>query len=345
MGPARLKKLRLAVNGRWEVMPAAWACAWATLDPQAGPRPEFAAIVDLGAAQAQALDRSGATLLQPAVSGWPVQLDQLDHPPPLLFVQGDSAAVADAAHRVAVIGARACTPYGHEQATRFGSGFAAAGVTVVSGAARGVDQSAMHGAVQTGGRVVAVMGAGLDRIYPSSAEPLLRAIVAAGGAIVSEFPFGTPPQAGNFPRRNRVLAALCQAVVVVQATRRSGSMNTVGWALSLGREVWGVPGAVDCAASQGPHLLLREGASLAESPMDVLRVLEQRCTEDELGRESPALAALQARDQGLAELAEVTGRGEEIMLLELLDLEMRGLVIRLSSGLYHRCGPHRAQAP
>jgi DNA processing protein len=275
---------------------------------------------------------------------WPRTLHDLSHPPPLLLVQGDPRALDGAELRIGVIGARACTPYGREQAARFGAGLAAHGATVVSGAARGIDSCAMDGAVGATGKVVAVLGCGLDRPYPPDAQPILRRMLEHGGAVVSEFPFGMPPQAGNFPRRNRILAALCHALVVVQATRRSGSMNTVAWALSLGREVYAVPGPVDCAASQGPHLLLRDGAALAEGPLDVLRGTDGRPTEEERGQEPRVLAELERQDAGLARLAEALGQPEDAVLLELVELEMRGRVVRGPGGLYHRCGPGRARA-
>jgi DNA processing protein len=341
VGPHRMRTIAEAVGGAWERLPDAWDAVWAKTARGAAPAPAppLATVRALGEEQERARRRLGAHLLLPEDAVWPVALDPLDHPPPLLFVLGAVDALTDAAWRVAVIGARACTPYGREQAARFGAGLAAAGATVVSGAARGIDQCAMQGALGAGGRVVAVLGAGLDHPYPSSAEPVLAACAAGGGAAVSEFAFGTEPRAGNFPRRNRVLAGLAAATVVIQATRRSGSMNTVAWALSLGREVWALPGPVDSAASQGTHLLLRDGAQLAEGPLEVLRGLEQRASSEEMGKDSPLLEELGRRDASLAELAAALDQGEERVLLDLLELELRGQVLRQPSGLYHRCGP------
>ena len=339
-----MKLLAEAAGGDWSRLPDIWESAWPRSSRSLAPAPPLDALQTLGEEQERSCDRYGARALFPEDPEWPQRLEVLDHPPPLLFVQGDPAALDDAAWRIAVIGARACTPYGREQAARFGAGLACAGVTVVSGAARGIDQCAMLGAVGAHGRVIGVLGSGLDRCYPASAAELLGTCLAARGAVVSEFAFGVEPRAGNFPRRNRILAALAAATVVVQATRRPGSMNTVAWALSLGREVWAVPGPVDSAASQGTHLLLREGAQLAEGPLEVLRGLEQRVSEEEMGKDSRLLEALAERDASLAGLALQLGEGEERVLLDLLDLELRGSVIRLPSGLYHRCGPARRAA-
>lgn len=342
LGPARLRRLRERA-GSLHALAADLAPHWAALGGACGPCPSPAAVAELAAHQERHAEQCGARLLAPDLPGWPSSLEELPHPPPLLWAQGESGILADEALRVAVVGARACTPYGREQAARFGSGLAAAGVTVASGAARGIDACAMQGALAAAGPVIAVLGCGLDRPYPPDAAPLLAQVRAAGGVVLSEFPFGMPPQAGNFPRRNRILAALCRAVVVVQATRRSGSMNTVAWALSLGREVFAVPGAVDCAASQGPHLLLKDGAALAEGPQDVLR-LEGGPTPEERGQEPRSLAALAQGDQSLTRLTELLGDPEDVVLLELVELEMQGRVVRLPGGLYHRCGPAPARA-
>lgn len=339
VGPHRMRRLCEQVGGAWSRLPEVWEQAWRESATRQEPAPPLPAVLALGEEQDRACAGHGAQILVAESPAWPRALDALDHPPPLLFVRGDVAALTDGAWRVGVIGARACTPYGREQAARFGSGLAASGATVVSGAARGIDQCAMQGAAAAGGRVIAVLGSGMDECYPASAQPLLESCVALGGAVVSEFAFGVRPRAGNFPRRNRILAALSAATVVVQATRRSGSMNTVAWALSLGREVWAVPGPVDSAASQGTHLLLREGASLAEGPAEVLRSLDRRVAPDEMGRDSPVLRALDGKDASLAELAASLGQDEEPILLELLELELQGRTVRLPSGLYHRCGP------
>ena len=174
---------------------------------------------------------------------------------------------------VAIVGARACSLHGRQLAGRLGAGLAAAGVVVISGAARGIDQAAMQGALDAGGTVVAVLGSGLRRPYPPDAFGMLEQIAAQGGAAISEFPASMHPLRHHFPKRNRLLAAFCQAIVVVEAGARSGSMNTVRWGLDLGRELAAVPGLACAPYTAGPHRMLREGAALVESPADVLTLL------------------------------------------------------------------------
>lgn len=285
-----------------------------------------------------ALERCGAHVLIRADPEYPERLEHLTHPPPVLAVRGRLELSRDAALVVTVIGARACTPYGRAQAERFGAGLAEAGAVVVSGGARGIDRAAMEGACRWSGRVAAVLGSGLAQPYPPEARGFLDEIVGAGGAVLSEFPCEMTPARGNFPRRNRLLAALAHAVLVVQATEKSGSMITIGWALHLGRDVFAVPGNVDVAASRGPHQLLRDGALLAESPGEVLAHYD-RAAPRPASEEPPLLAALADGDKSLEQLGQELGHSPERVLLELVEWELRGRVTRLANGFYHRCGP------
>ncbi len=298
--------------------------------------PDRAALLDRAWAELARLETLGAEALTRATSGYPERFHQLAHPPALVALLGQREALEGPERRVALVGARACTPYGREHAARLGRECAAAGAVVVSGAARGIDQAGMRGALEAGGRVVAVIGSGLDRPYPPEAGPLLRAVTEAGGAVISEFPCGTAPVRGNFPRRNRLIAALSDAVVVVQATRRSGSMITAGFAGDLGREVFGVPGPLDSVVSHGPHDLIRDGGHLAGSAKEVLELLDPA----PLGAvEEPALEAIGPEGASLAELAIAVGEAEDLLQFRLVELELRGLVTRRPGGLYHRCGP------
>ena len=283
------------------------------------------------------LRRLDATLLSEAdPARFPERFRHLDHPPPVAAVLGDPGALEGPERRIAGVGARACSAYGREQARRCGAGFAAEGAVVVSGAARGVDQEAMRGALECGGRVVAVIGSGLDRPYPPDAGPLLRRITEAGGAVVSEFPCGTAPMRGNFPRRNRLIAALCDGVVVVQATEKSGSMITAALANQLGREIFGLAGAVDSVVSLGPLSLVLDGAHLAVSPVQVLNHFRPIEAEPE---EDPLLQALAEEDLSLDELSALLGRPGDSLLLQLVQHELRGWLTRRPGGVYHRCGP------
>lgn len=274
---------------------------------------------------------------------FPACLGELEHPPPVLAYRGERARLEEDRPRIALVGARACTPYGRVQAARFGAGLASAGAIVVSGAARGIDQAAMEGALHAGGTVVAVIGSGIDCPYPPENRPLLDQIVAAGGLLLSEFACGTPPLRVHFPRRNRIMAAAAHAVVVIQATTKSGSMITASWAGNLGRPVMAVPGPVDSVVSHGPHSLLRDGAALVESPEDVLVELRKALPRgaepwaDPAG--SPVALALAQGDQSADELAAALAQPVETVLLELVQMEMSGAAVRLPGGIYHRCRP------
>jgi DNA processing protein len=187
--------------------------------------------------------------------------------PPALYVRG---ALRDAdALAVAVVGARLATPYGVEMADRLAGDLARRGVTIVSGLARGIDTAAHRGALRAGGRTIAVLGCGVDVAYPRE-NARLAAEIAERGALVSEFPPGTPPLAPNFPRRNRVIAGLALGVIVVEAAARSGSSITAGWAADLGREVMAVPGRATSEMSRGCHALIKDGATLVEGWEDVV---------------------------------------------------------------------------
>ena len=212
--------------------------------------------------------------------------------PPALYVRGeirDGDALA-----VAVVGARLATPYGVEMAERLAGDLARRGVTIVSGLARGIDTAAHRGALRAGGRTIAVLGCGVDVTYPRE-NARLAAEVAERGALVSEFPPGTPPLAPNFPRRNRVIAGLALGVVVVEAAARSGSAITAGWAADLGREVMAVPGRATSEMSRGCHALIKDGATLVESWEDVAGQLPSPW-RDRLGEPAPAASAPGAGD-------------------------------------------------
>ncbi len=237
------------------------ALALAVLDPrlEALARAEVARVRALG----------GAWLAQ-GLPGWPDALRALDDPPLALSCLG-GLTCADA-RAVAIVGARRATPAGQEVARRLARELAHAGVTVVSGLARGVDAAAHEGALEAGGRTIAVLGTGLDRVYPPQ-HLRLAARVAARGALLSEEPPGTGPSRWSFPRRNRIVAGLSLGVVVVEAGPRSGALITADLALQQGREVFAVPGSVLEPLARGSNRLIRDGAHLVESADDVLDVL------------------------------------------------------------------------
>ena len=238
--------------------------------------------VDEALAELARVHRARAVLLWQGGPRWPPGLADLSDPPQVLFARGRLDWVD--APAVAVVGSRRVSPYGRACARRIGAELAALGIVVVSGLARGVDTAAHVGALSVGGRTVAVLGGGLARLYPPENVGLAREIVAGSGAVLSEFALDMPPRPYHFPRRNRILAALSRAVVVVEAGEKSGSLITADHALDLGREVLAVPGRSDHPNSRGTHRLLREGAALCEGAADVLRALGVESVLPETGR-------------------------------------------------------------
>ncbi len=201
---------------------------------------------------------------------YPARLTAIPDPPPLVYLRGELTP-ADA-NAVAIVGSRACTGYGKRTAERIAAGLAAAGWTVVSGLARGIDGAAHRGALDAGGRTVAVLAGGLSSIYPPEHVDLAERVVGRG-ALVTETPMTVDPQPGMFPARNRIISGLCRAVVVVEANERSGALITATHAAEQGREVFAVPGNVDSPASAGCLELIRKGARLVRSADDVLEDL------------------------------------------------------------------------
>ena len=201
---------------------------------------------------------------------YPTVLKEIFDPPQVLYYRG--TLVPDA-RRIGIVGARKFTPYGEAAAVEFADKLAAAGVTVVSGAARGIDTRAHRGALRTG-RTVAVLGCGADVVYPPENRTLLTRIVEGGGAVISEYGPSTQPLPAFFPARNRIISGLSEGVLVVEAARRSGSLITAEAALSEGREVYAVPGSIYSPQSGGCHNLIRAGARLVESPQEILEEMQ-----------------------------------------------------------------------
>jgi DNA processing protein len=204
---------------------------------------------------------------------YPENLREITTPPERLYVRGRFAE--DDALAVAIVGSRAATSYGLAVAERLAADLAARGVTVVSGLARGIDSAAHRGALRAGGRTIAVLGSGVDVIYPPENRRLAGEI-ESHGAVVSQFEPGTRPLSGHFPARNRVIAGLALAVVVVEAAEKSGSLITAGFAEEMGREVMAVPGLLTSAQSVGAHRLIQDGAALIQGWEDVVSQLPLR---------------------------------------------------------------------
>jgi len=227
---------------------------------------QYADVVDV-ADQERRLDAAGATLVTLDDTLYPWRLGEIYDPPLALFVRG--ALIPEDEFAVAIVGTRRPTPYGLRMAEKLGRELAARGITVVSGLASGIDSAAHRGALEAGGRTVAVLGNGVDVVYPRENRELTDRIIAQG-AVVSQFPMGWEPNKGHFPRRNRLISGMTLGTVVVQAPRESGALITAHAAAEQGREVFAVPGEATIQASQGPHGLIREGAKLVESADDIL---------------------------------------------------------------------------
>ncbi|MBL8840123.1 MAG: DNA-protecting protein DprA [Planctomycetes bacterium] len=290
---------------------------------------EFAGAAEAEAARAAA---QGLVLIDWNDARYPAPLHDLAGPPALLYVRGRGELPT--AHAIAIVGARASTARGRAFAHALGAGVAQRGGTVVSGLAIGIDQAALEGALAEEGRCCAVLACGLDQVYPPGARPLAERLLERG-TLVSEMPIGTPPYKNHFPRRNRLLAALARATLVIEADLHSGSLVTARRAAELGRAVHAVPGAIDATVSRGTNRLIRDGAHplLEVGDLDLLLPggAPRVPSGDELLRE---LASPRAAE----ELATRCRRPLDRVLLQLVELEANGRVERLGGGLYVRRG-------
>ena len=293
---------------------------------------------------------------------YPQALLDTEDPPLLLYLMGPASLLEHqpfpSDRCLAVVGSRNPTAQGAENARLFARALCGAGLTIVSGLALGVDAAAHEGALEaatsagTMAATIAVVGTGLDRVYPRKNLDLAHRI-AAHGLIVSEYPLGTPPLPGNFPKRNRIISGLSQGTLVVEAALASGSLITARMAAEQGREVFAIPGSIHAPQSRGCHALIRQGAKLVESAQDVLEELKIPATtvpglphegvnapgaaaSDET--EDPVLAALGYDPMGLDALIARTGMDASTLQVALLELELDGRIARLPGGLFQRVG-------
>ena len=287
-------------------------------------------------AELERLHALGFRFLGRSDSGFPPPLRAIHDPPPGLFLRGNAEAGLLALPAVAIVGARACSAYGRQIARSVARELASAGLVIVSGLARGVDAEAHRGALEAGGITVAVLGCGIDRDYPAANRELARQI-ATSGLIVSEYAPGVEPAPWRFPARNRIVAGLCSASVVVEARERSGALITADFALEEGREVFAVPGEITSALSAGSNALLRLGATPLTCAQDVLEsfgLVAADRQEPEVG--APAglvLARIREAAAGADELARATGLPAEELAVALTELELVGAVIE-EGGVY-----------
>jgi DNA processing protein len=291
------------------------------------------------AARLQQLGIRALTLLD---DEYPTNLRQVADPPPVLFVRGHLSPEDDLA--VALVGTRRATEYGRAVADRLARDLAVAGVTVVSGLAKGVDTVAHQASVQAGGRTIAVLGNGLDQVYPPQNTALAQRIVDSG-AVVSEFGPGIPPDAVNFPRRNRIISGLSRATVIVEAGAKSGALITADFALEQGRDVLAVPGSIFNPTSVGTNELLKQGATPVTNADDVLNLLGSPLVQKSPvaqavpkleGDETAVWHALNGEPRHIDELARVLGMGPGVVSATLAMLELKGMARQVGSMLYTR---------
>lgn len=328
-------------------IPQGWEALWQTTAQwlaNAAPQGPARAIVSLGDLR------------------YPQALLDTEDPPLLLYLMGPASLLQHqpfpSDRCLAVVGSRNPTAQGAENARLFARALCGAGLTIVSGLALGVDAAAHEGALEaatsagTMAATIAVVGTGLDRVYPRKNLDLAHRI-AAHGLIVSEYPLGTPPLPANFPKRNRIISGLSQGTLVVEAALASGSLITARMAAEQGREVFAIPGSIHAPQSRGCHALIRQGAKLVESAQDVLEELKIPATtvpglphegvnapgaaaSDEA--EDPVLAALGYDPLGLDALIARTGMDASTLQVALLELELDGRIARLPGGLFQRVG-------
>ena len=282
----------------------------------------------------------GNHLLTLADSDYPQSLLNGDDPPLLLYAKGDLGLLRRPA--LAIVGSRNATRQGELNAEAFAATLSRAGLAIVSGLALGIDAAAHRGGLQGEGGTLAVIGTGIDRIYPARNAELAREI-AARGLILSEFALGTPPLANHFPRRNRLLAGLSLGCLVVEAAARSGSLITARLAAEAGREVFAIPGSIHSPLAKGCHQLIKQGAKLVESAEDILEELRfhpgprhPEQSDPGAAEEGQILAALADEAVSIDTLAGRTGLTADTLLAMLLALELDGHVAQVPGGLYQR---------
>lgn len=289
------------------------------------------------------LDEPAHHLITLADDAYPKALLEIPDPPPILYVRGDSGWLSRPA--LAIVGSRNSTAQGRETAEQFARNLSHAGLTIISGLALGIDTAAHRGGLAGKGSTVAVVGTGADIVYPRANEDL-AAEVSARGALISEFPLGTAPVSGNFPRRNRLISGLVRGVLVVEAAVSSGSLITAKLAAEQGREVLAIPGSIHSPLSRGCHALIKQGAKLVESAQDILDELrfDQPAASDTAAEITPKISG---SDEGLLQymgydschidtLVERSRLTPAAVSAMLLRLELEGRVASLPGGLYQR---------
>ena len=284
-------------------------------------------------AYAAKVEASGARALTWDSPDYPALLRQIPAAPPVIFVRGSFVPVDEWA--VAVVGTRRLTAYGRLVTHDLVSGLARNGITVVSGLARGIDGVAHRTALEADGRTIAVMGCGIDKVYPPEHRDLAHAIAEGRGAIVTDFPLGTEPSSINFPARNRLISGLSLGVLVVEAGERSGALITARFALEQDREVFAVPGNINSPVSVGTNRLIQQGAKLVTGIEDILEELNLRMATEqataqavlpESAEEAALLSQLSSQPLHVDELGRLTGLPSYLVSSTLTLMELKGMV-------------------
>jgi DNA processing protein len=354
-----LVALTLLPVGRWravaELLQAGWTAPaileqqcdyWAARVASRLPCPGAPALRGRAMAALERATRQGVECVPLMDPRYPSGLRSISDPPPILWVRG-SLSVFDASS-VAIVGSRSGSPYALAVAERLSADLGTRGIVVTSGLARGVDSAAHRGALSVGGHTLAVLGCGVDVVYPREHRALMTDI-AATGAVVSELVPGTPPQAQFFPRRNRIISGLSKAVVVIEAGEKSGSLITARWALEQGRDVLAVPGNVLNGRNRGGHALLRDGAKIVETADDIVEELgfgsgfgrsaaaSTRVAAGAVPESDAVLACLlPGEPSDVDTIAERSGLTTAGLLTRLFELELAGLVGRAAGGRFVR---------
>jgi DNA processing protein len=288
------------------------------------------------AAYRRELEAAGYRFLGRSAEGFPSPVRELHDPPAGFFLRGAGDEEVLGAASVAIVGARSCSTYGRQVARQLGRELAGAGLVVVSGMARGVDAEAHRGALEAGGTTVAVLGCGIDRDYPAAHADLARGICERG-LVVSEYAPGVEPAPWRFPARNRIIAGLAWATVIVEARERSGALITADFALEAGREVFAVPGEITSALSAGTNALLSLGATPLTSAADVLSAFglePEPGPSTELGEQAAAVLAVLAEEPaGADQIGRITGLDAAALATALTELELAGAAAE-SEGLW-----------
>lgn len=268
---------------------------------------------------------------------YPQALLNIHDPPLLLYVKGKIELLNHVS--LAIVGSRSASPQGLRNAEAFAQAISDAGIAIISGLAIGIDAAAHMGALKGKGSSIAIVGTGLDRIYPARNRDLAHQL-AECGAVVSEFPLGTPPLPANFPRRNRIISGLSLGTLVVEASLQSGSLITARMALEQGREVFAIPGSIHSPQSKGCHALIKQGAKLVESAQDILEELGTFIPSSSLAKntpkETPLLDHLGYEAVDMDTLSQRSGLTVAALSAILLQLELDGRISSLPGGLYQR---------